>query len=366
MIPRPPRSAARSKTATTPTPVPMNPQRLVSQFNIAFSLMSIIPLLICSYLITVKFFSISILEGINGFYLLLAVTFALLGLWAGRQAIGYIIRRLVETNAKLERLNNQQAAFVSNVAHEFRSPLTAMKGAMDNLADGLYGSLSGEQREPVAMCQRESNRLKRLVTDLLDLARIEAGKMPMAQQDVVVQEILGASVQLFTDLAKKRGISLTTELLESPATIVGDRDRLQQVFVNLLANATKFTEKGNVRVRLTANGREYQVEVIDTGPGIAEEDLERIFNKFERVGATQTEEGSGLGLPIAKDIVDLHHGRIWVESRPGQGSRFIVQLPRQPQAGGGSAVAAEVTPVSSEKRKPSAAPTPPNDHRRSG
>lgn len=308
-------------------PPSFNPKRIFSQFNIAFSLMSIIPILIFCYLITVKFVTASLLlEGLNGVYLLLAIVIAFLGLVAGRQAIRHILARLVEINAKLERLNDQQAAFVSNVAHEFRSPLTVMTGALDNLADGLHGQLTQDQLEPVAMCQRESHRLNRLVTDLLDVARIEAGKVRLVPTEVVLQELLRATAQLFEDQVKQRGLRLTLDLPEAPAKIVGDRDRLQQVFVNLVSNAAKFTKAGEIRVRVRQDGDAYQVEVTDTGPGIAPEDLGRIFDKFERVG-DQAEEGSGLGLPIAKDLVELHHGRLWAESRPGQGSRFIVTLP---------------------------------------
>ena len=298
----------------------------MSQFNIAFSLMSIIPLLTCFYLITVRLFSISILEGLNGVYFLLALIIALVGLLAGHQLIRDIVRRLATTNAELERLYNQQAAFVSNVAHELRSPMAIVKGAMDNLADGLHGPLTRDQAEPVVMCQREINRLTRLVRDLLDIARIEAGKLPLAQEDVTLQDTLGAVATLFSGPLKERGLSLTMDLPDTPVSIIGDPDRLQQVFVNLFANAVKYTQAGNIRIRLTKDTDTVQVEVEDTGRGVAEEDQERIFDKFERVGE-QDEEGSGLGLPIARDIVQLHRGRIWVESRVGQGSRFVVRLP---------------------------------------
>ena len=304
----------------------LSPTQLWAKFNVTFALMSIIPLLICCYLLTVKFYTISILEGINGLYLFLAVFFAVLGLAAGRQTLHQILQRVVDSNKQLEQLYNQQAAFVSNVAHEFRAPLTVLKGAMDNLVDGLHGPLTSDQAEPVRMCQREANRLRRLVGDLLDIARIEAGKVRLQQEPVVLQEVLTATAQLFADSAKQRGLTLALDLPPGPVTVIGDRDRLQQVFVNLLANAVKFTGKGEIQIRLKEDGEEAQAEIEDTGPGIAAGDLERIFDKFERVG-TQTEEGSGLGLPIARDLISLHHGRLWVESEVGKGSRFLVRLP---------------------------------------
>lgn len=303
-------------------------RRLISQFNVAFSLMSVIPLLTCFYLITVRFFSIKILEGMNGVFFLLALVIALLGLLAGHKLISNVIRQLVEANLKLTKLNEAQAGFVSNVAHEMRAPLAVFKGALDNLADGLHGDLTPDQKEPVAMCQKEVNRLVRLIRDLLELARIESGKLKLSREDVVLQDLLNAVQQLYAGLARQRGLRLMVELPSEPAQLIGDRDRLQQVFLNLIGNAIKYTEIGDIRVRLFKNGLSWQVEVADTGRGIAAVDLERIFDKFERVG-DQSEEGSGLGLPIAKDIVELHGGNISVESQLGQGSRFVVLLPTQ-------------------------------------
>jgi signal transduction histidine kinase len=303
---------------------------LLRRFNFAFSLMSIIPLLTCLYLITVRLFSFSALQGINGVYLLLALAIALLGLLAGHQLIRDIIRQLVGSNEQLATLNDRQAAFVSNVAHEFRAPLAVFKGAMDNLADGLHGPLTSEQVEPVAMCRKEINRLTRLVGDLLDVSRVEAGKLRLSREEVQLQELLESVATFFGGLAKERGLSLALELPRDPVMMLGDRDRLRQVFVNLLSNAIKFTKRGGIRIRLSVDGDAVRVEVEDTGSGIAPEDRERIFDKFERVGS-QTEEGSGLGLPIARDLVELHHGRLWVESEPGKGSRFIARLPVRSQ-----------------------------------
>jgi signal transduction histidine kinase len=256
----------------------------------------------------------------------MVLVIALLGLLFGHQLIRDMFNQLVQANAKLAKLNEAQAGFVSNVAHEFRAPLAIFKGALDNLADGLHGPLTDDQKDPVSMCQREVNRLTRLVRDLLELARIEAGKLQLVQQEVVLQDVLSSVGQMFRGLMKERGLTLMVELPSQPLTVIGDGDRLKQVFVNLVGNAVKFTDVGGVRIRLSAAGDLFQVEVSDTGRGIAPEDLERIFDKFERVGA-QTEEGSGLGLPIARDVVELHGGRIWAESQLGEGSRFFVELP---------------------------------------
>lgn len=323
--------------AQAPTPAGQTPstashhigrmrRELLSQFHVAFALMSIIPLLLCLYLITVKFFSLQILQGMNGLYFLLAVVFSILGLLAGQLLIRGVMRRLVQLNVQLGAFNEQQAAFVSNVSHEFRTPLAAIKGALDNLADGLHGQLSADQLEPVGICQKEANRLKRLVGDLLDVSRLEAGKMRLIPTEVELQELLRDIVKAVEPLIKPRGLTMTLELPSQPVTVLADRDRLSQVFMNLITNAMKFTERGGLTVRLVHDEGAAEVIVSDTGLGIRPEDLDRIFNKFERVGS-ETQEGWGLGLPIAKALIELHRGRIWAESEPGRGSRFIVRLP---------------------------------------
>ena len=326
-----PLSTATIATSSLPVvlPQPVNAHPWLSRFNLAFSLMSIIPLLICCYLITVKFFTLSILEGLSGVYFLLAVVIAVLGLITGRQVIRDIFQRLEESNGRLERLYRQQASFVSNVAHEFRSPLTAVNGVLENLSDGVHGPLTSDQHESIRMCRQETERLARLVGDLLDIARIESGKLRLLQQGVVLQEMLRSVAQLFSERLKARRVQCTIDVPTTPITIIGDADRLRQVFINLLSNAVHYTEAGGICLRLRKETQAVRVDVEDTGRGIAETDLERIFDKFERV-EPRSDEGTGLGLPIARDLVELHHGRLWAESAPGKGSRFIVRLPMRP------------------------------------
>ncbi|MDP3703400.1 MAG: HAMP domain-containing sensor histidine kinase [Candidatus Omnitrophota bacterium] len=301
-------------------------KRLLSQFYVAFALMSVIPLLICCYLITVKFFTLSILEGLNGVYFLLAVVFSILGLLIGQLLLRNVVKQLVTSNERLEKFHEMQSAFVHNVAHELRSPLTIIKGALDNLSDGVHGRLTAEQSEPLSMSLRETARLKRIVADLLDVAQVEAGKLRLVREPMSLQDCLASVAQSCEGLAKDRGLRIAMDVPPTPVTITGDRDRLNQVFINLVVNAIKFTERGEIRLRLTDHGENAQVEVADTGPGIPVEDLKRIFDKFERIGPSNL-DGSGLGLPIARGIVELHHGRLWAESSLGEGSRFFVTLP---------------------------------------
>jgi signal transduction histidine kinase len=148
------------------------------------------------------------------------------------------------------------------------------------------------------------------------------------QSELALEDLLRTVGQSVSGFVKERGLQLVMELPETSTTVWADRDRLSQVFLNLVTNAVKFTDAGEVRVRVTRDGQAVRVDVSDTGRGIAPEDLERIFLKFERAG-DRDREGSGLGLPIAKAIVELHGGQLWAESAVGRGSRFFVRLPRR-------------------------------------
>ncbi len=316
------------------TQEPYGIQQWLTQFHVAFALMTVIPLLICCYLITVKFFSISILAGIHGVYFLLAVILALLGLLAGRRLIMRLVNELVDLNRKFAKLTTIQTDFVNHVAHEFRAPLTIIKGTLENLRDALHGPLAKDQVEPVEVGYREASRMARLVGDLLDVAHIESGKLSLRQQRIVLQDLLRTVAGSCQVLLTKRGLSVSLDFPNEEAVVVGDPDRLTQTFVNLITNAVKYTDQGGVRVRLSKDLSGCLIEVADTGSGIPHEDLQRIFEKFERSG-DHHQEGSGLGLPIAKAIVELHQGRIWAESQVGKGSSFFVSLPKIANPGTG-------------------------------
>jgi len=218
------------------------------------------------------------------------------------------------------------------VSHELRTPITIIKGAMDNLKDGVHGPITQDQQEPLTIVERELKRLSRVVGDMLDLGHIESGKFRLKSRALVLQEIIRETTEMCRGLAVSRGLRVEMELAEPAAWIFGDRDRLVQILVNLQTNSIKFTDKGWIRIQLCRNGDLFQILVSDSGPGIPKEALGSIFNKFERIG-DGNREGSGLGLPIAKALAELHGGRLWVESELGKGSCFILQLPAMKKNG---------------------------------
>lgn len=234
---------------------------------------------------------------------------------------------LEKTNAQLKELDRMKSDFVANVVHELRTPLTLIKGNLDNIEKGFAGEVQPKQKEIISDVFRVVNRLARLVNDLLDLSRIESGKMELKKEAVDIVGLAGEVVKDFEKTASEKKIGIEKGFPKGEVKINADKDKLTQVFVNLMGNAIKFTDKGDVTIKIIELQDEVQVEIQDTGPGMNKDQIGRIFDKFVRVVA-EKKEGTGLGLPIAKDIVELHKGRIRVETSPGKGSTFIFNLPK--------------------------------------
>jgi len=240
-------------------------------------------------------------------------------------------RQLYLDITRLKELNEMKNVFVSNVAHEFRTPVAAMQGYLENLRDGIYGPVTSEQKETMAAMLKTIRRVLRLTRDMLDISKIEAGKLELDHQDVDLAKVVREAAKTFEIEASKKRIKLVLQIPGNPVHFWGDEDRIPQVFVNLISNAIKYTPEGQtVTVRVHEEPREgaTRVEVEDTGKGIPVDQREKIFDKFIRI-KTEKEEGTGLGLSIAKDLVMLHGGNIWVESVSPTGSRFVVILPQK-------------------------------------
>ena len=238
-----------------------------------------------------------------------------------------LLRELKEANEKLKEMDRRKSDFVANVSHEFKNPLSIINESLSIVTGGLAGEINAEQKKILETGKKNIERLIRLVTDLLDLAKIEAGKIGMRREQFDIASLTNEILSVYEgEIAKKR-LTLKQNIAQGIGSVWADRDKINQVIVNLLNNAIKYTPSGgSVNVKLEKVGDEFRFEISDTGPGIAKEDFAKIFDKFERV-TTERHEGTGLGLPIAKDIVELHKGNIWLESEIGKGSKFIFTLP---------------------------------------
>lgn len=234
---------------------------------------------------------------------------------------------LASAHQELLGVDEMKTNFVANVSHEIRTPLTSIRSFSEIL---LSFDVDDEtKREFLTIINTESERLTRLINDVLDITKIEAGHVEWKMVDLDLSVLLQQAVRSITTLAEAKGIHVDLEQPDATFLVHVDQDRILQVLSNLLGNAIKFTPHGAVQLSATAVGSEVHVQVRDTGIGIPLLDLERIFDKFHQVGDTLTDKpaGTGLGLSISRDIVATHGGKVWVESELGQGSTFSFSLP---------------------------------------
>ena len=238
-------------------------------------------------------------------------------------------RELQAANEKLQELDRLKSAFVSIVSHELRTPMTSIKGYIENMLDGLTGTLSERQTHYLGRVKYNVERLTRMINDLLDLSRIEAGRVELTLAPLAIAELVPEIVESLQPVGQAKSISIQHQHQGGAVKISGDRDKLHQILTNLIQNAVKFTASGGqIRVETKIAGDFVQFCVADTGCGIPPHEQARIFERFYRGEAIQVEHrGAGLGLAITKSLVELHGGRIWVESVHGQGSRFYFTMP---------------------------------------
>ena len=253
-----------------------------------------------------------------------------------RDEIGSLATNVNRMNAELRRLygeletaSRHKSEFLANMSHELRTPLNAIIGFSQVLRQQLFGEVNEKQAEYLDDILSSGNHLLSLINDVLDLSKVEAGQVELEIADFSLREALERGVVMVRERATRNGVQLALELAPDVDLVRGDERRLRQVVFNLLSNAVKFTPAGgSVAVATARVDGEVNVSVTDTGPGIAPADRERIFEEFQQtdVGVGQR-EGTGLGLALSKRLVELHGGRIWVESERGHGSRFVFTMP---------------------------------------
>ncbi len=245
-------------------------------------------------------------------------------------------RRLEEQNRALEAAGRLKSDFLANMSHEIRTPMNAVINFASLILDGAYGPISDELRDAVEEIDRNGESLLILINDLLDLSKIEAGAMKLRLAECSPEECIDAAVSALEWKAAEKGLRMVREVEPDLPAIVADERRVtHHVLTNLLKNAVKFTSQGEIRVGARRGGDEIVFWVADTGIGIPKEEHENIFEAFRQVDGSLTREaeGTGLGLTIARKFVEMHGGRIWLESEPGRGARFEFSLPLRNQPG---------------------------------
>lgn len=225
-------------------------------------------------------------------------------------------------------IDQMKSEFISIASHELRTPMTAIKGSVDLILGGCAGKVDPEAQDLLEIAHSACDRMIRLINNILDLSKIEAGQIQLNVASMNLTDVVERSLRNLGALAAQDGITLNLESSPELPRIQADEDRIEQVITNLLSNAIKFSPAdGQVNINLSADSHWVRCSVSDQGCGIEEKDLDRIFGKFQQLAAPKRGTGTGLGLAITHALVTEHRGKIWAESRPGEGSRFVFCLP---------------------------------------
>ncbi len=241
--------------------------------------------------------------------------------------------KLENAYAELKEEDETKSYFISTASHELRTPLTVINSYLEMFEDGMLGKLKENQYDKLVVMRSQTDHMIRLVEDMLDTSRLESRKFKIQKQPIELEEMAKSAIDEMSRLADLKEHSMSLKINKKLPQILGDEQRIRQVFSNLITNAVKYTpNKGRIEVEIKDENRHILVSISDTGIGIPEEEHEKIFEKFYTVGGkslTRESERMGLGLTIARGIVEAHEGRIWVESEgEGKGSTFYFTLPK--------------------------------------
>jgi PAS domain S-box-containing protein len=228
-----------------------------------------------------------------------------------------------------EAANKHKSEFLANMSHELRTPLNAILGYTELILDKIYGEVPDKIREVLERLEKNGRHLLNLINDVLDLSKIEAGQLVLSLDEYSMEDVIQTVITSVEALAAEKNLKLNVRVPADLKIGKGDQQRIAQVLLNLVGNAIKFTEKGEVKVAVGVSNETFLISVSDTGPGISKADQKKIFEEFQQADGSSTRQkgGTGLGLSIAKKIVEMHGGQIWVESTLGKGSNFRFTLP---------------------------------------
>lgn len=237
-------------------------------------------------------------------------------------------KQLALKNIELEAANQLKSQFLTNMSHELRTPLNSIIGYTELVINGTYGALNDTQRDRLEKVIRNGHNLLSLIKDVLDLSKIDAGRVVLERRSIPTAPLLDSVLATVEPLALRKGLVVEREFNDAPP-LYADETRVRQIMINIVANAVKFTDRGRVIVRAFGEGSAVQLEIADTGIGIHPDQYDAVFAEFQQLdnSSTRRHEGSGLGMAITKKLVELHGGQIWLESAPDQGTTFFVRMP---------------------------------------
>lgn len=242
-------------------------------------------------------------------------------------------RELAFALEKVQKISRTKSEFVSAVSHELRTPLTSIKGYAAILMSGRLGEIPEKVKERLEKINKHSDSLVEFINDLLDISRIESGRVEMKFEKINVKGLIESVRDLLMPQMKEKNLNFIVDVASDLPEIMADEKQIERVFINLLSNAVKYTPKGTITLRASSSNKEILVEVQDTGAGMREEDLTKLFTEFYRVEneMNQSIKGTGLGLALVRNIINVHQGKIWVTSKLNAGTTFHFTLPLEPQ-----------------------------------
>ncbi len=248
----------------------------------------------------------------------------------GTTGYSHDITERKQAEEELKKLDEMKTEFIATVSHELRTPLAIIKEGISLVLDGVVGQINKEQEHFLSTAKRNINRLARIINSLLDISKIESGKLEQKNEPFDIVAVIAQVLASFDSQAKDKGLQLTADLPADGIWLNGDVDMVIRIFTNLVGNSLKFTEKGFVNISVKELEHEIECEVADSGIGISRDDLPKVFDKFQQFGrvAGGGEKGTGLGLSIVKGLVEAHNGNIRVESDTGLGTKFVFTLPK--------------------------------------
>ncbi len=240
-----------------------------------------------------------------------------------------LFHEIEDKGRELQSANKHKSEFLANMSHELRTPLNAILGYTELIIDNIYGDVTDKIKDVLERVEKNGQHLLNLINDVLDLSKIEAGRLYLSLNDYSIQDVIQTVFISVEALAGEKNLELKMKVSEGLKTGKGDEQRIAQVILNLVGNAIKFTEQGKIEVNATVSNESFLISVSDTGPGLSETDQKKIFDEFQQAdnSSTRAKGGTGLGLSISKKIVEMHGGRIWVDSILGKGSTFSFTLP---------------------------------------
>lgn len=310
-----------------------NPLRMI---RIAFALMGIIPLLVLFYIIIGKNFLYHLFLGSNGFIIGVSIFISVTGFLVAYTLVVNMALKLLSYSSERKRADEEKTELLLAVTHDLKTPLAVIKTGIQNILDGIAGAINKAQAEIARACLAAVNKTTNFINELLDLSKIAFIRMDYKRELIDFEEIVKDEVREISELAKKNSQRVSCKILTTETSLWGDKNKISRAVMNLLSNAVKYTPAGGrIDLALSSDEDTVRLAVINTGPGIPPDRLDKVFNKHERLKLDSKIEGAGLGLCIVKDIVDLHNGHITAKSQPGKETEFSVVLPRDLRRGVG-------------------------------